>query len=149
MGGKNLINLTQKPYALKLQWAKRLFNEKNNGAYKRLMTHYLNSYRNANQGKYTLLTFIEATGTAKLPPFYRDFVKGWWSLTENSRPKPDTLQGIMNEPLHLNLFLRDKKTRENPFPKLPNPREKHKQNQIVTIGDICKQVCPGFLSHRH
>ena len=143
-GGKNIFDLKTKSTAQKLTTIKILFDHKTETPQKTLMTYYLDKFRNAGQGPWTMLTFLNDPNRSSLPDFYKELITGWRTMTLNRRPRPTTIEAIFNEPIYYNPFMPHKPTRQNPFPKLPTPDT---NTETITIGDICKQFVPGYMSH--
>ena len=148
-GGLGIINIKLQTQALQLNWVSKLLNPEIKHIWKEFFEHHLNKLHKSPQGKYSLFTFVsnvDFRNSRGIPIFYKQLIDSWLNLNDNNRKPPTTVEGILNEPLFHNYFIRKPPTAEEPWPKLwktPN----WATDKIVTIADLCHVFIPGFVSH--
>ena len=145
-GGLNLTDIQTKFDALQARWATKLLTNTDNAPWTHTAKYYLDKYRDGQQGKLTFLTYISTTGLKALPKIYQHMLNAWSELTVNKTVRPDTLEGILNQPLFYNTNMKIKHTPTNPFPPLPKPNTETKKSDITILADICRVFAQGFLT---
>ena len=144
-GGLNMLHVESQLKALKCSLlAKLVADLYKDKAWVKLMLYNLDSFRTAEQGISVLKTYIANVKKAKIPQAYRDLLQAWADITDNKRPRPNTLAEILNEPIFYNKFSMKENQNENSKFLFQMPPPWAKEN-FKTIGDLCNENAPGFI----
>ena len=149
-GGMAVADITKKLSAIRLTTISNLYNPEKPGKWKILAQYQLNKIRWYNAGKNIFKTILTTSFPAEwgVSPFYRRLISDWINLTENRRPQPETLEGIMQEPIFHNQFIaKPQELTGRPQPlTLPNWFHTIPSNTLHTISNLCYECVPGFHS---
>ena len=107
-GGLGLTDIETKFKALQARWATKILINTDNAPWTHTANYYLNKYRDGQQGKHTLLTYIAGAGMKSLPKIYKNMLNAWSELTENAIIRDDSIEGILNEPIFYNTCMKTK-----------------------------------------